>query len=90
MGNKTGSSRGRRWMSKDGVSTMVKPTEVEIYLKKGWHFGHDTDHQKVDDKSWYNNGVQNIQVKNGETIPEGYIPGMVQKRPGGFSKFEYK
>lgn len=77
-------------MSKDGVSTMVKSTEVETYLKDGWHFGHDTDHQKEDKKIWYNDGVKSYCIKQGDPVPGGLMPGMAQKRPGGFSKFEYK
>ena len=89
MANYNGTQKNTKWMSKDGISKMVKPEKVDEYLSNGWHFGHDTDHQKEDNKKYYNNGKINILLKEGEPIPEGFIPGMKEKRPGGYSKFNY-
>lgn len=80
----------KRWMSKDGKSSMVFESKIQSYLDDGWHFGHDTDKQKEMHKKYYNNGVINIYVCEGDPIPEGFVPGMWQRRPGGFSMFEYK
>lgn len=79
----------KRWMSKDGISSMVWESQIEQKLSGGWHFGHDTDSQKSKNKKWYNNGKENIVIKDGDKIPDGFRPGMWQKRPGGYSKFKY-
>lgn len=34
--------KGRKYVSKDGVSKMIKKEEIEYYLNNGWHFGFDT------------------------------------------------
>ena len=90
MANKTGSNRNRKWMSKNDKSIMVKQEEIDNYLKEGWHFGHDTDRQKEMHKKFYTDGCKTITIKEGEEIPENFKPGMADKRPGGFSKFQYK
>lgn len=33
----------------------------------------------VADRKWYNNGEVNMYIKNGDLIPDGYIPGMVYR-----------
>lgn len=90
MGNSTGSNKNRKWMSKDGISKMILPDDVDAYLNNGWHFGHDTDNQKEEHKKFYTNGEITYCIKEGEQIPDGFVPGMANKRPGGFSKYQYK
>ena len=89
MANLTGNSKGRKWVSKDHISKMVKPEDLEEYLNSGWHLGHDTDHQQRDKKKWYTDGVKSYCIKEGDPVPEGLVRGMAQKRPGGYSKYGY-
>lgn len=38
--------KNRRYISKDGISKMVKQEELDSYLNNGWHFGFDTAKHK--------------------------------------------
>lgn len=89
MGRPKGSkSKERmRWVSKDGKSTMVPQSKLQEYLDNGYENKHVTDTQKASKKKWYNNGTQNLIIKEGEIIPDGYIQG--QLRNCKYSDFEY-
>lgn len=89
-GSRGKNTERKKWMSKDGVSILPRESEWDSYLKAGWHFGNDSDHQKADKKKWYNNGLKNIQIKQGENVPEGFVPGMYNNGKGRFAKFQYK
>lgn len=92
MANYTGSSRGRVAVSNLELQQLkyVTAEEVGSYLQQGWVKGNCLDHQKAEKKRWYNNGTENLLVKEGEDIPEGFVPGMYNRRVGGFAKFQYK
>lgn len=89
MANKTGSNKGRKWISKEESSKMVMAEELPEYLSQGWHLGHDTDHQKKDSKKWYNDGIHSYCIKSGDVVPSNLKPGMAQKETGRYSKYNY-
>lgn len=92
MANYLGTNRGKICIS-NSILQQVKfifSEELENYLQQGWVKGNCLDHQKQEKKRWYNNGVENVLVKEGESIPEGFVPGMYNRREGGFAKFQYK
>jgi hypothetical protein len=41
------------------------------------HLAEDAKSRALDTK-WFNNGVQNIRIRNGETIPSGFKPGRLK------------
>ena len=87
---KSTSRKGKILVSKIGEYKYIPDTELDYWLSKGYIKGNINDKQKEQNKRWYNNGEENILIKNGEEPPEGFTPGMYQKRPGGFSKFNYR
>lgn len=90
MANLTGSNKGRKWISKDNVSKMVRQEELHLFIDAGWVLGHVTDTQKQSKKKWYTNGVDNIIIKQGEEIPDGFKPGRICGGVGSYSKLQYK
>lgn len=90
MANFTGSNRGRIWISKDGVSKMIMPLDLQQYIDNGWHKGHDTDNQKSKNKKWYTNGKEHKIFSKDDVIPDGWWPGMLKREPGRYAKFKYK
>ena len=89
-GSKNKDGEKRRCMSKVGFRhKYVKESEVDQYLAEGWSFGNIDDHQKEDNKKWYNDGVRSYYIKDGDPISDNLQPGMAQKRPGGYAKFNY-
>lgn len=76
-----------RWVSKDEKSTMVPESKLESYLNDGWIKGHATDTQKLSRKKWYNNGIKNLIVKDGDPIPNGFVPGQICNYK--YSDYEY-
>lgn len=89
-GSKNINTEEKAYMSKDGVVKVPYKSEWQAYLDAGWHFGNDNDIQKSLHKKWYNNGSENIQLLPGDEVPEGFSPGMYNRREGGFAKFKYK
>lgn len=89
-GSKNKNTEEKRFMSKDGVVKIPYKSEWQAYLDAGWHFGNDHDIQKSLNKKWYNNGKENIILYDGDPIPDGFVPGMFNRREGGFAKFKYK
>ena len=91
MANLTGSNKGRKWMSKDGISKMVLASEINTYLAQGWAFGHITDNQKAFHKKWYNNGKISVILKDTDEIPLGFVPGRLESGgEGNYKKFKYR
>jgi hypothetical protein len=76
-----------RWVSKDEKSTMVPESKLESYLNDGWIKGHATDTQKLSRKKWYNNGIKNLIVKDGDPILNGFVPGQICNYK--YSDYEY-
>lgn len=81
-------NKDRIWISKNNKSKMVIKENLDIFLQEGWIKGHLTDTQKLQHKKWYNNGTNNLIIKNDEKVPDGYVPGML-KRPGTYSTYKY-
>lgn len=82
--------KGKICVSKPGEKKYISREDLDKYLDDGYTRGDVNDKQKAQKKKWFNNGKENIIVKDGEEIPDGFTPGQYQKRPGGFSKFNYR
>lgn len=83
------SLKGKVCVSNENCTKFIDKEQLEEYLSKGFVKGNIRDKQKEQHKKWYNNGTENILIKQGEQVPEGFVEGMYQKRPGGYSKFNY-
>lgn len=92
MANYTGSNKNKICISNLELAKTkyINIEDLEDYLQQGWCRGNLLDRQKLEKKRWYNNGKENIIIKEGESIPEGFIPGMYNRRKGGYTKFQYK
>lgn len=89
MSNYNSSIKGKICISKPGETKYIYPEELNTYIELGYVQGNINNIQKSQNKKWYNNGKENLLIKDGDIIPDGFIPGMYQKRPNGYSKFNY-
>ncbi len=67
----------------------VPEVELQSYIDQGYRIGTgSSEKQKSQRKKWYTDGFTNIIISSGETIPDGFKPGM-RKHPGTFSQSKY-
>lgn len=71
-------SSGRSWYynptTKETKHTKLSPEEEQHFLSNGWQKGRNPDHLAcLSIKTYTNDGKNRLKIKEGETIPEGYV-----------------
>lgn len=82
--------KGKVCISKPGEKKYIDKSELDYYLSIGYVKGYVSDKQKSQNKKWYNNGIKNKCIKEGDVIPEGFKPGRIGPGEGNYKKFQYK
>lgn len=71
---------GRVWINDGTSNKFVKPEEVESYLCRGYFIGRIQSNKGHVGTFFINNGECNRLLHEGESIPEGWVKGMIRHK----------